>query len=120
LNYATIDEYKEPIYELFSQLTKEKLMKAADYKQYKRQILTEARIELKRQVSKKINSDAIIYDYNNSSTKYKVAIYVKLLFPFKNDKNVANFLFKLKFTDSFYAKSMYIALQIENKNIFNP
>ncbi len=117
LNYATIDEYKKPIYELLAQLSDKKIIKAKDYKSYKTQILTEARIELKRQISKKINTKNNNYGYNNSSNSYKeedlLNDYVKLLFPFREDKNVANFLNKLVYTDNFYVKSTYVALKLE-------
>ena len=126
LNYATINEYKEPIYELLAKLKEKQIVKSNDYKNYKTQILTEARIELKRQISKKINSKT--NNYNSNSDKYKeddlLNIYVKLLFPFREDKNVANFLTKLVYTDNFYVKSTYVVLRLENdkhleKDLFN-
>jgi len=115
INYATIDEYKEPIYELLESLVKNKIVKPRRYKKYKKQLLTEAKIELKRQLSKKV--DAKNYDGYYSSDKYSendiLNTYTKLLLPFSDDKHVADFLSKLKLTNNYYVKSTLVASKLK-------
>lgn len=117
LNYATIDEYKKPIYTLLSKLLEKEKIKPSNYQNFKTQILNEARIELKRQLSKKISESTSTYSGYNSGRYFKddlLNIYVKLLFPFRKDKNVQNFLSKLKYTNNHHVKSTYVTSQLKH------
>ncbi|SDW23382.1 Uncharacterized conserved protein YbaP, TraB family [Lutibacter oricola] len=123
LNFTTINEYKEPIYDLLAALTKKKLINPKVYKSYKNQILTEAKIELKRQLSKKIENNSFkkgsYRSYNNYSMDNSLNSYTQLLFPFRKDKNIAEFLTKLETTDNYFVKILFIILKIEAKESFN-
>ncbi|MEE9348842.1 MAG: TraB/GumN family protein, partial [Flavobacteriaceae bacterium] len=121
LNYATIDEYKEPIYQILEGLLKNKVIKPKNYKKFKKQILTEARIELKRQLSKKIdnNNNSSYYSSDSYSSDDILNIYTKLLYPFHKDEKVADFLSKLKKTDNYYVKSSLVSLKLKNNQRVN-
>ncbi len=125
LNYATIDEYKKPIYNMLSNVLKDDLIKPSDYVDFKKQILTEAKIELKRQLSKKIKNGTASntrynrYSRNSYGENSLLNTYVKLLFPFREDKNVQNFLSNLKLTDNYYVKSTYLVLKLKNKERYD-
>ncbi|WP_298517276.1 TraB/GumN family protein [uncultured Kordia sp.] len=105
LKYSSIQEYKTPIYELLTQLNDSSLIKPKIYKRYKSQLLNDAKIEVKRNLGK-------------SSYNYKSGLalerYVKLLFPFRKDKNIKDFYNKLIKTEARSALTTYVALLVEN------
>ena len=107
LNYATIDEYKKPIYNLLVKILDKKLIDKTEYISYKKQILNQAKIELKRQLG---NKNTNRYSINNSGDL--LISYVKLLFPFRNDKSVKTFFNNVEFVKNAEVKSTLIALQI--------
>ncbi len=117
LNYTTISEYKKPIYNLLSKLVEKKMVETSNYEVFKKQILNEAKIELKRQLGSKDN------DNNYSSYNYEkedlLSIYVKLLFPFRKDKSVKVFYKNLNFVDDATVKTTLIILQLENSESYN-
>jgi hypothetical protein len=120
LNYATIEEYKEPIYKLLVNLTEKGLIKSSDYVFYKKQLLNQARIELKRQLGKKSSRNA----YSSKNDGDLLIFYTKLLFPFRKDKNLKTFFKNVEYIKNAAVKSTLITLQIEasekyNKEIFN-
>ena len=119
LNYTTIEEYKEPIYELLVDLIDKGLINNLDYSAYKKQLLNQARIELKRQLGKKSNENPYAAKTDGDLLK----LYVKLLFPFRKDKNVKTFFSNVEFIKNADVKSTLITLQINasekyNKEIF--
>ena len=119
LNYATIDEYKKPIYNLFVKIIDKELIDKTEYISYKKQILNQAKIELKRQLGNKNNNR---YSINNSGDL--LISYVKLLFPFRNDKSVKTFFNNVEYVKNAEVKATLIALQIDasekyNKQVFN-
>jgi uncharacterized protein YbaP (TraB family) len=117
INYTSIREYKVPIYNLLTDIIDAKLINGKVYKNFKKQILAEARIELKRQLSKKIDDKASGSRSYYRKSRYLnddlLTTYTKLLFPFRKDKNVANFLTKLQLTNNYLVKSTYAALRIK-------
>ena len=122
LNYATISEYKKPIYSLLSTLVEKKMIKPKVYKSYRKQILNEAKIELKRQLGKKEEEESG-YNYNSYNNKSSeddlLNSFVKILFPFRKDKGTNEFLSKLKRTNNMYANANYLTLQIKNNEIYD-
>lgn len=106
LQYSTIQEYKAPIYQLLTQLTDSSLLKPKSYKRYKSQLLNDAKIEIKRNLGKSSS-----YNYKSSTA---LETYVKLLFPFRKDKNIRDFYSKLIKTDAKSALTTYLALLAEN------
>ena len=120
LNYATIEEYKKPIYNLLVKVVEADLLVSKDYVSYKKQILNQAKIELKRQLGKKAKSNS----YVNKTAGDLLNLYVKLLFAFRKDKNVQTFFKNVEFVKNADVKSTLIMLQIAasekyNKDIFN-
>ncbi|MFY0603433.1 MAG: TraB/GumN family protein [Flavobacteriaceae bacterium] len=123
LTYATIDEYKSPIYEMLAEILEKGLIDPSIYIVFKKQILTEAKIELKRQLSKKINSSTGTsygrYNDKGYDEDDLLNIYVKLLFPFRKDKNVQSFLYNLKLTDNYFVKTSYLVSKIKSKEKYD-
>ncbi|QNM86964.1 TraB/GumN family protein [Polaribacter pectinis] len=122
LNYATITEYKKPIYSLLAKLVEKKMIKPKVYKSYRKQILNEAKIELKRQLGKKEQEESgISYNrYNNKSSEDDLLnSFVKILYPFRKDKGTNEFLSKIKRTNNIYANTNYLMLQIKNNENFD-
>ena len=118
LNYTTISEYKKPIYNLLSTLVDKKIVETSNYEIFKKQILNEAKIELKRQLgSKKNRNNYSSYSYSNKEDL--LSIYVKLLFPFRKDKKVKSFYENLNFVDDATVKTNLIVLQLENSESYN-
>ncbi|MGH1387303.1 TraB/GumN family protein [Kordia sp.] len=105
LKYSSIQEYKTPIYELLTQLSDSSLIKSKTYKRYKSQLLNDAKIEVKRNLGKSSS-------YNYSSSR-ALDNYVKLLFPFRKDKNIKDFYSKLIKTDARSALTTYVTLLAE-------
>ncbi|MGY6649990.1 TraB/GumN family protein [Wenyingzhuangia sp. IMCC45574] len=116
LTYSTISEYKDPIYQLLAKLVEKEIIDPATYKAYKDQIITDAKIELKRQISKKITAKSSNHGYS-SSTYYsendELNNFVKILFPYRKEKNVKEFFTRLDYTDNYYVKSTYVALRLK-------
>jgi uncharacterized protein YbaP (TraB family) len=88
LNYASINEYKEPIYELLARAKDSGFVKKKTYKTYHQQIITDGKIEIKRTLSTKKTR----YDYTSNQL---LNSYVKLIFPYRKDKNAQDFFVKL-------------------------
>lgn len=109
LNYATIEEYKKPIYNLLVDVVDKDLITSSNYISYKKQILNQARIELKRQLGKKNNSNS----YASKKEGDLLNLYVQLLFPFRKDKNVKTFFENIIFVKNANVKSTLVSLQIK-------
>ncbi|WP_054852214.1 TraB/GumN family protein [Olleya sp. ITB9] len=103
MEYTTIEEYKEPIYELLSRLKDSSLIRTKDYKKFKKQIIKDGKIEVKRSLGSK-NS----YRYRSYSSS--LYAYVKLIFPFRNEADAKNFFNKLLDSDNITALSTYYIL----------
>ncbi|WP_420571411.1 TraB/GumN family protein [Kordia sp.] len=106
LKYSSIQEYKAPIYGLLTQLMDSSLLKPKSYKRYKSQLLNDAKIEIKRNLGK-----LSTYNYSSSNA---LENYVKLLFPFRKDRNIKDFFNKLIKTKAKSALTTYVALLAEN------
>lgn len=120
LNYSSIQEYKLPIYRLLTQLVDSNFVKPKMYKRYKNQLVNDAKIEIKRNLGKSS------YDIHSSKS---LENYVKLLFPYRKEKNVNDFFDKLIKTEARSALTMYLTLlaahkesipqTLKDKTIFN-
>ena len=107
LQYASIEEYKEPIYHLLARVKDSNYIKANNYKRYKNQIITDGKIEIKRNLGKSSSNS-----FNKSD---ELETYVKLIFPFRKDKNAQDFFKKLLQTENFEALTTYFALLEESE-----
>lgn len=109
LEYTTIQEYKEPIYGLLATLKDSSLIKAKDYKKYKKAIINDGKIEVKRSLSE---------SSGYRSRQSNLYNYVKLIFPFRKESLAQNFFNKL--LDSDNAKALttyYVLLEKANEKI---
>ncbi|MDG5490663.1 TraB/GumN family protein [Psychroserpens sp. SPM9] len=86
LQYTSIEEYKKPIYSLLTKLLDSNLVKPKIYKSSKKQIINDAKIEIKRSLSKTnfSNSSHIVLEH-----------YTKLLFPYRKESDVIAFYDRL-------------------------
>ena len=103
LDYASIQEYKNPIYDLLAKLKDSSLATSDTYIKYKNQIITDGKIEIKRSLS---NSSS----YGNETD---LVSYIKLVFPFRKEKNVKLFFENLLLTDDNSALTTYYALLVK-------
>ena len=101
LNYTFVSQYKDPIYELLSYLVETGHIKGANYKKNYKQILREAKIELKSQISKEQNSVAndgkkrYRYESYKNKGNDELTYYATLLMPFYHKSDVKLFFDKL-------------------------
>lgn len=114
LTYATIEEYKKPIYNLLVSITDKELLSSNDYKGFKKQILSQAKIELKRQLAKKSTNN-----YSLSTTGELLKSYIKLLYPFRKDNNVKVFLKNVEYVKDASVTSTLLSLQLKNSEKYN-
>ncbi len=102
LNYTFVSDYKKPIYKLLATLIDSNRIKPKKYAKYYKQILREAKIELKSQISyeqkkqSEINKKTYYYaSYKNKGNNLLVN-YTTMLIPFYVKKDVKEFFIKLK------------------------
>jgi hypothetical protein len=117
LNYTTIDEYKSPIYELLTTLKDSSIIGKKHYKKFRKQILTEAKIELKRKLSDKYTKDDNYY-YSSSGTG-NLASYISLLYPYKDKSAMKDFFIKLKEVEDKDVMTKLITLQLKNNDPYS-
>lgn len=110
LDYTSVTEYKENIYELLSRLRIKNLIKAKVYKTYKKQIINDAKIEIKRSLS--TNADSF-------KGSYTLIDYVYLIFPFREDAIAKSFFNKLIESKNGHAQASYYML-LARANEFIP
>ncbi|QIJ88789.1 hypothetical protein C7H62_0980 [Mesoflavibacter sp. HG96] len=111
LQYTTIEEYKAPIYKLLTRLKDSSIVKTKLYKKYKKQILTDGKIEIKRSLSTKNN-----YSYRSHTSL--LPEYIKLLFPYRKEQNTKTFFDKLLDTENNNAlTTYYVFLEQANETI---
>jgi uncharacterized protein YbaP (TraB family) len=103
-------EYKKELVELLADLVDSGVLKKKVYKSYYTQLLTEAKIALKRQMREDISSSATAKYYSNSYLENLSAA----LLPFYSDKKVKTFFGKL-----LSLKNLNIKLTIIEKMLVN-
>jgi len=104
LNFSIVEEYKSPIYKLLSKLLDSNTVKPKVYKKFKKQIINDAKIQIKRSLGSTKR-----YSYTSRNI-FSLDNYVKLLFPFRDDKNVELFYSRLLEGDDSEALTTYYAL----------
>lgn len=102
LDYTFVDDYKRPVYSLLSAAIDSNELKSKVYKRKYKQILREAKIELKTQISKEQKSQAkeeenkyYYGSYKNEGNDVLVQ-YTKLLIPFYDKSEVKEYFKKMK------------------------
>ena len=99
MDLMPIEEYKYQVYSLLANLLDSNLIKPSVYKNYKGIILTQARLELKREAGtiKTANTD--------KEDNYKLRDFVALLLPFYKEQPVKDFFDRLLKTDNMSVKT---------------
>lgn len=118
LDYSGIAEYKSPIFSLLAKLKVNGLIKPNSYKKYRKQILNDAKIQLKRQLGRQ-NPPNNQRRYNRSRTDTTHGVledYVILLHPFIREKGVRQFYDRLRSVKDPRIQSAFVALQAEAGN----
>ncbi len=115
LKYTSIQEYKKPIYSLLSDLKEKNFVKPKMYKKYKDQLLYDAKIELKRSLTKNSTN----YGLNRKFSNLILEEYANLLFPYRKEKEVIQFFNKLVEADDENALATYVYL-LKKNNISIP
>ncbi|WP_299108013.1 TraB/GumN family protein [uncultured Winogradskyella sp.] len=107
LEYSTITEYKQPLYNLLARVKDSGYIKTKSYKKYKSQLINDGKIEVKRNLG---NSN---YGYNSYS--YTLATYVRLIFPYRTERSAQDFFEKLLNVDDTNALVKYYVLLTKAK-----
>lgn len=112
LDYSTIEEYKSPIFSLLARLVDKNLIKPKSYKKYRKQILNDAKIQLKRQLGRSNNFNGSSGGYGNQGNVTNAILedYSVLLYPFIDEKDVAQFYHRLLLVKNHRIKTAYLAL----------
>ncbi|WP_203257433.1 TraB/GumN family protein [Hyunsoonleella ulvae] len=113
LNFSSIEEYKAPIYRLLANSLDSNLVKPNVYKKFKKQIINDAKIQVKRSLG---NKQRYSYSFKNMSS---LENYVKLLFPYRHEKNVDVFYQRLLETEDWESLTTYYALLKKNKEVIS-
>lgn len=107
LEYVVYEEYKEPVLGLLAELAANSHATKAMYGNYKATLMRDAKYELKRQKAKELSmkKDAKSnYDYYDDDDDYEAVVnyklleFAKLLYPFRDEPEVAQWMADLKAT----------------------
>lgn len=107
LEYSTISEYKQPLYSLLARVKDSGFIKQKTYKKYKNQLINDAKIEVKR------NLGSSNYGYNSYSQN--LSTYVRLIFPYRNERSAQDFFEKLLNVEDKIALVKYYVLLTKAK-----
>ncbi|WP_405574836.1 TraB/GumN family protein [Winogradskyella sp. Asnod2-B02-A] len=107
LEYSTISEYKQPLYNLLAKVKDSGLVKPKTYKKYKNQLINDGKMEVKRNLGN--------YNYGYNTYSYELATYVRLIFPYRNERTAQDFFEKLLNVDDTNALVKYYVLLTEKK-----
>lgn len=115
LEYSAIEEYKPSIFSLLAQLKSKGLVKPKLYKNYRKQILNDAKIQLKRQLGQYVNPNAQRRFISTAQRQNNAILedYVILLYPFIKEKGVKQFFNRLQFLKNPSIRTTYVALLAE-------
>lgn len=119
LDYSSIEEYKAPIFSMLAQLKSKGMVKPKIYKKYKKQILNDAKIQLKRHLGQNTNLRGINrYSSNNKKEAEILENYAQLLFPFYKEKEMKLFFSRLELSKNEELKTTYASLLAQNNLSF--
>ncbi len=116
LEYSNITEYKSPIFSLLASLKSDGFIKPAHYKKYRKQILNDAKIQLKRYFGRSQRTHG-----RRTSSKSKnlqnniLRDYAILLYPYIKEKETSEFFNRLSLVKDPGVKTTYIALLAEDE-----
>ena len=98
LDFSTITEYKLPIISLMADLKSNGLIKTPLYKKYRKQLLNDAKLQLKRSLGQNNENMGYQRSYQKlgrRQTNQLLEDYIILLYPFRKEKEVAHFFSRL-------------------------
>ena len=111
LDYSAIEEYKSPIFSILARLQEKGHIKPKSYKKYRKQMLNDAKIQLKRE----LGNEADAQEYGSYDTYQNVASgvlkdYMILLFPFREEKDMQQFFNRLQLLKDKSIRTTYVTL----------
>lgn len=112
LDYSAIVEYKAPIFSMLAQLVASNQIKPKSYKKYRKQMLNDAKIQLKRQLGMS-NYRHLGRNQNNTSRNAGNELledYAVLLYPFNQEKEVKLFFERLLLVQNEKIRTTYAML----------
>lgn len=120
LDYSAIEEYKSPIFTMLANLKSKNLIKPKSYKKYRKQILNDAKIQVKRQLGKASQRYGQNSYYNPSlapgaSNTKVLENYAILLYPFMGEKDVKQFFNRLLLLKDPKIQTTYAALLLKDE-----
>lgn len=107
LEYSTIAEYKQPLYNLLAKVKDSGLVKPHTYKKYKNQLINDGKMEVKRNLGN--------YNYGYNTYSYNLATYVRLIFPYRKERIAQDFFEKLLNVEDTNALVKYYVLLAKAK-----
>ena len=119
LEYVNVQEYKFEIISLLADLKTEDIIKSKTYRKYLSQIITDARIQLKRHLNRQNNSQLSRSSQYLSRKKNSEILedYAILLYPYRSDKEVQQFflhLLEVKASNVRVTQAVLMAMQNED------
>ena len=111
LDYSAIEEYKSPVFSILAKLQAKGLIKPKSYKKYRKQILNDAKIQLKRELGNEADARNLGYFASLQDLGNEVlADYAVLLYPFREEKEVKQFFDRLQMLKDRRIKVTYAML----------
>ncbi len=110
LQYSSISEYKQPLYGLLARVKDSGFIKLKSYAKYKNQLINDGKIEVKRSLGNNSN-----YNYGYNSFSNDLSTYVKLIYPYRNERSAQDFFEKLLNVEDNNALVKYYVLLTKNK-----
>ncbi len=116
LQFSTIGEYKLPIISMLASLKATGHLKSGSYRAYKRLILNDARIQLKRQLGYENGEVGVNHNSTHIGRRETAKLledYVVLLYPYNRDKSVQHFFQLLSLVKNPDIRTTYAQLYAE-------
>ncbi|TFG78942.1 MAG: TraB/GumN family protein [Flavobacteriales bacterium] len=114
LEYSAIEEYNSPIFSILAKLQEKGLVKPNNYKKYQKQILNDAKIQLKRALG---NVAKNLGDGNKGTNTFGVLEdYAVLLYPFRDEKDVKEFFNRLLWVSDRNVRTTYAMLMAQESD----
>jgi len=111
LDYSGISEYKSPIFSILAELRTERMVKASTYKKYRKQLLNDAKIQLKRHLGQATKRNG--QPRSSRIAKQQNSLledYVILLYPFIKEREVHQFFDRLQLVKDPRIRTTYAIL----------
>ncbi|MBT8185926.1 MAG: TraB/GumN family protein [Eudoraea sp.] len=111
LDYSNITEYKSPIFSILAELRSEGMIKASSYKKYRKQLLNDAKIQLKRHLGQSVYRDGQPRTSRIARQQNRLLEdYIVLLYPFIKEKEVSQFFDRLRLVKDPRIRTTFAAL----------